>query len=296
MEEIRHTAGQPVVSIGLPVYNGDAFLSTSIESLLSQTHVNLEIIISDNASTDRTESICRNYAEQDARIRYSRLEENIGGVRNHGRVRGLAGGKYFMWASYDDCWRPSYVERCVAVLEAEADVVLVYSVNGQIDEHGKFVRIIPPGPVADSGQVVTRWAILTDIYRAIEPFYGVMRRDVLAKAARLRLHPGFDRILLAELGLRGRFRRIPEPDYCRRIHDRQSISTHPSIRSRYRWISPDRRQRFIWPHVEYLIHFAKAAFRSAPGAGALLACLWHLLRWCKWHRCELLADLRESFA
>ncbi|MDP7268439.1 MAG: glycosyltransferase, partial [Pirellulales bacterium] len=68
----------PRVSIGMPVFNGEAFLSQAIQSLLEQTYVDFELIISDNTSTDGTESICRKYALQDSRIRYVRNSENVG--------------------------------------------------------------------------------------------------------------------------------------------------------------------------------------------------------------------------
>ena len=74
----RMLGKSPRVSIGMPVYNGAAFLKESLDSLLSQTYGDFELIISDNASTDETESICRSYAAGDPRVRYQRQEENRG--------------------------------------------------------------------------------------------------------------------------------------------------------------------------------------------------------------------------
>ncbi len=76
----------PAVSIGLPVYNGDNFLAEAIDSILRQTMEDFELIISDNASTDRTEEICREYAAGDSRIRYYRNESNLGAMANYNLV------------------------------------------------------------------------------------------------------------------------------------------------------------------------------------------------------------------
>ena len=70
--------GLPMVSIGMPIYSGERYIREALDSLLAQTFTDFELIISDNASSDRTESICREYAERDARIIYFRQEENIG--------------------------------------------------------------------------------------------------------------------------------------------------------------------------------------------------------------------------
>src|SRR5262245_59916256 len=91
----------PLVSIGVPVYNGEDDLPHAVESLLAQSYSNLEIIISDNASTDRTQQIALELAARDRRVRYHRLDRNIGATGNFDRVRDLATGEYFMWTGAD---------------------------------------------------------------------------------------------------------------------------------------------------------------------------------------------------
>lgn len=105
--------GAPVVSIGLPVYNGGEALRRALDSLLAQIYESLEIVISDNASTDETEAICRDYAARDRRVRYLRNDTNIGAVANFNRAFELTCGSYFMWASHDDTWSPEYVATCM---------------------------------------------------------------------------------------------------------------------------------------------------------------------------------------
>ena len=123
----------PLVSIGLPVFNGDRFLRESIDSLLAQSFSDFELVISDNASTDDTSAICEEYERADSRIRYVRNKTNIGGFRNHNKVFELSTGKYFAWASHDDIRLPKYIESCVEVLERSRETILCYTKTTIID-------------------------------------------------------------------------------------------------------------------------------------------------------------------
>src|SRR4051812_10231830 len=104
----------PVVSIGMPVYDGANYIRRAAQSILTQDYEDFELIISDNASTDETESICRELAESDGRIRYFRNDTNIGASRNYNKVFQLAKGRFFKWAAHDDECHPSMLRRCVA--------------------------------------------------------------------------------------------------------------------------------------------------------------------------------------
>src|SRR5215470_5950299 len=128
------------VSIGLPVYNGAHFLKEALDALLSQTFGDFELIISDNASTDGTQEICRAYASIDRRIRYYRHEQNRGAAWNHNNVFRLSTSEYFKWAAHDDVCAPQYLERCVKVLDHTHVTVLCYTQSIIIDEHGKHLR------------------------------------------------------------------------------------------------------------------------------------------------------------
>ncbi|MHB1620727.1 MAG: glycosyltransferase family 2 protein [Sulfuricella sp.] len=121
-QEQKHT---PKVSIGMPVYNGEKFIFEALDSLIAQTFTDFELIISDNASTDGTEAICREYAARDPRIRYVRQSENRGPVANFQFVLDEAAGKYFMWAAADDEWSPTFVSECCTVLENDSSIGFV---------------------------------------------------------------------------------------------------------------------------------------------------------------------------
>jgi len=133
MPKLKTTGGatdaytSPSVSIGMPVYNGAKYIREALDSLLAQTFVDFELIISDNASTDSTPDICREYAGLDARIRYVRQDENRGPLANFQFVFSEARGKYFMWAAHDDRWASTFLKRTVAVLERDAECGLVFS-------------------------------------------------------------------------------------------------------------------------------------------------------------------------
>ena len=130
---------RPHVSIGLPVYNGEKYLKQALLSILSQSYTDFELIISDNASTDRTQAICQAYAAKDPRIRYYFNEKNLGAAPNHNRVFELASGEYFKWAGYDDIITADFLQRCVEVLDLKPEVVLCMPKTSFIDEHGNYI-------------------------------------------------------------------------------------------------------------------------------------------------------------
>src|SRR6267143_3848257 len=117
----------PLLSIGLFVYNGERFLEETLDSILSQTFTDFELIISDNASTDSTGEISEAYVRRDSRIRYYRGEKNMGAGWNVRRVYELATGKYFKQAAVDDLLEPDFLRRCVEVLERDPDCVVAYA-------------------------------------------------------------------------------------------------------------------------------------------------------------------------
>src|SRR5207245_725070 len=113
----------------MPVRNGEKYVRQAIESILAQTFSDWELVICDNASTDATEAICREYAARDPRVRYSRNAENLGPAGNHARCFELSRGRYFRWHAHDDLLHPQYLEKCVEVLDWDASVVNCHSLS-----------------------------------------------------------------------------------------------------------------------------------------------------------------------
>ena len=123
----RESMRNPKVSIGMPVYNGSSLIRGALDSLLSQTFEDFDLIISDNASTDETEQICREYESHDPRIHYIKLPKNLGPAANFKSVLSKASGEYFMWAAHDDRWKSDCLELWVRVLDENPSVGLVFS-------------------------------------------------------------------------------------------------------------------------------------------------------------------------
>ena len=109
----------PLVSIGMPVYNGGKYLKEALDSILSQSFTNFELIISDNYSTDETSKICNEYVNKDSRIKYIRQKKNIGVFENFRFVFEGARGKFFMWAAHDDFWEKNWLESLTLILKSD---------------------------------------------------------------------------------------------------------------------------------------------------------------------------------
>jgi glycosyltransferase involved in cell wall biosynthesis len=205
---------RPRVSVGLPVFNGERYLPNALTRLLRQDFEDFELIVSDNASTDGTQDICRTFAEQDPRVRYYRNETNIGLAANHNRAFELSNGQFFKWAAHDDDFPQRMLSRFVNVFEGSSPCVsVVYSRCEYIDELGNVEGIESDGVDKNDPWPHKRLAhLLRNVHMYNSP-YGLIRSDVLRKARLLGLYPMADHVLLAELAMLGVFVEVPEP-YC----------------------------------------------------------------------------------
>ena len=230
----------PRLSIGLPVYNGAQYLREQLRCLQSQTMGDFEIVISDNASTDDTERVCREHAAGDTRIRYFRNERNLGANPNFNSVFSLSRAPLFKWAPHDDLFEPTYLQTCIGLLDANSDAVLAHSDCLCIDDSGVPFPELPTSPgtcidprsgmiskldplgLADNDWSVRRfWDVLFRM-QCCTSIFGVIRRDALARTGLMRNFYGTDKLLLAELALLGRFKQSPERLYLQRFHNNMS--------------------------------------------------------------------------
>jgi glycosyltransferase involved in cell wall biosynthesis len=200
----------PLVSIGLPVYNGEHFIAHAIESLLAQDYNPIELIISDNASTDRTPEICREYAANDPRVQYHRNNTNLGVVKNFNRVFELSSGDFFMWAGDHDQRAPTYVSRCMEIMIDDPSVVLSCSQTVRVAPDGSHSAIIPPRLDTRGLAPVTRFQLVIWSLSYCYQTYGLIRSDALRRTQLFRDTIGPDAVLLTELALLGAFAYIPE--------------------------------------------------------------------------------------
>ena len=150
-------AAVPRLSIGLPVYNGQDYLAESLDALLGQSYAEFELIISDNASTDGTAEICRQYQQQDTRIRYLRQPRNIGAAPNHTFVFEQSRGELFKWAAADDLYARDLIESCVEALDEHPDVVLAHSWTAAVDSQGTVTQALEYPLATDSRHTPDRF-------------------------------------------------------------------------------------------------------------------------------------------
>lgn len=204
----------PLVSIGIPIFNEEVFLSQSLMSLLAQDYSNLELYISDNASTDGTEKICRQIATLDGRVTYERRVQNQGAVSNFRQVLSCAKGKYFMWASGHDLWQPNYVSECVKLLEQEPEAVIAFGSTNWVDSAGNFMTRRSGWTDTRSMDNVARFHTL--LWGNMHPILGLIRVDALNKTRGPLNTAGTDLILLAELTLQGHFVHAVTTSWSRR--------------------------------------------------------------------------------
>jgi len=132
-----------LVSIGLGTKNRAQYIKEALDSLLAQTYGNFELVISDNASTDDTQRICEEYARKDRRIKYMRQKSDIGHARNFDFLKENAKGEYFMWASDDDKWEPTFVEKCLAALDADPGAIVAMVNFAHFDDLGRTKKENP---------------------------------------------------------------------------------------------------------------------------------------------------------
>jgi glycosyltransferase involved in cell wall biosynthesis len=302
----------PNLAIGLPVYNGQRFVSAAIESILAQSLGDYRLVISDNASTDQTEAICREYARRDSRIIYNRSPTNLGAAPNFNRVLKLSeplGVRYFKWAAADDLIEPNFLQQCMTALQADPEAVLAHTRASIIDIAGReliprdatpeylasvkaggratveapkltMLEICDPPRRTGSPDVATR---LHDIFvrtRWCFEQFGVIRTDCLRRSP---LHLGFygsDKVLMVALALQGRFIELPDRLFMRRHHEEQSSSK--SYKDLALWMDATRGVRRPPPQVECLRWYLKLIGKSHYSAATKMRCYGKVGRWAAW--------------
>ncbi len=261
----------PKLSLGIPVHNGAAYLAQLFDCLRAQTFTDFEAIISDNASTDATEQICRRVTAADPRFRYQRNERNIGAARNFNRVFEQASGYYFKWTAHDDLLAPTYLERCIALLDEDPSVSVCHAAIQVVSadlrplsydpELGRYVDIDgtpalmrEPAGLAASRDPAVRFDDVLHGMQLISEIFGVMRTDLLRRTSLHGSYYGSDKVLLAELALLGRIESVPEPLFIKRFH--KDTSYYLTTRERAAWIDPA--AVFRVPQIQVLRGYIKA--------------------------------------
>ncbi|MCP4429173.1 MAG: glycosyltransferase family 2 protein [Chloroflexi bacterium] len=287
-----------LISVGLPVYNGENYVEEAIKAILAQTYANFELIISDNASTDSTQAICEAYAAQDPRIHYYRAETNKGATWNFNRVVELATGKYFKWAAHDDVVAPTFLEKCADVLEQDPSVSVCYTKVQFIDENGDLsdtydvkLNTDSPDPRRRFRQLLMEWHLCFEIF-------GLLRIEQLRKTPLMGDYSHGDGVLLERLAFQGWFYEAPETLFFSRRHSEQSMNVFGVFAGendyhRYaEWFNPSKKGTIILPTWRMLKEHFLAVWQSGLSWRNLIYCYLYLGRWVIRRRKPLLFDLR----
>ena len=272
----------PRLSIGLAVYNGENYLAESLDALLGQSYEDFELIISDNASTDGTASICRRYAEQDSRIRYVRQARNIGLAPNHNFVFEQARGDLFKWASHDDLYARDLLQRCVDAMDANPNIVLAHSWTAIVDGSGTATKLIEYPLATASLRAPERFHSML-FASGGDDIYGVIRANVLRRTALQASHHHADRTITTEIALHGPFYQVPDWLYFRRDHPERAEWRCPTVRARCANMDPRRADPLRHPAVrlyaEYLWGYVAAIRRAPLSPSDRRECYRYLAQW-----------------
>jgi glycosyltransferase involved in cell wall biosynthesis len=285
----------PPVSIGMPVYNGERYVGEAIDSVLAQTDGDFELIVSDNASRDRTEAICRDYAARDRRVRFYRARENRGASWNFERVFRLARGRYFRWCAADDRWEPELLARTKLVLDRRPDVILAYPRTNLIDSQGRLIRRYEGDLDVTQDTAVARYRHIVRKLGLCHAMFGLMRAEVLRQTSLIASYSGSDQVLLAQLAILGKLLLLPEYLFNRRLHERSS-SSDISTEGQQQFYDPQTRGKLFlrcWRHTSEHWSFVARADMPIESRGPIIL---ELLRLLCWNRVKLGRELFQLCA
>jgi glycosyltransferase involved in cell wall biosynthesis len=275
-----NSVAAPRVSVGLPVYNGENFIADAIGSVLAQTLTDLELIVQDNASTDRTAEICADFAKRDPRVRYFRNPRNLGAAPNYNLAYQMARGQYFKWLAHDDRLTPTYLEITTRALDARPDAVLCNTVVRYIDAEGAVIGDYDSGLAkADLPSPSARFALMVLSSHSCVDFFGLVRRDALKRSLLHGSFHGADRAFLAQMALRGRFVQLAEPLVEMREHGNRYTRRQVSATQRLAWHDASLKGRLTFPTWRLYAEYLKLVRGERLSFGERMRCYGVLSHW-----------------
>jgi glycosyltransferase involved in cell wall biosynthesis len=277
------------------VYNGENFLAEALDSMLAQTYEDFELIISDNASTDRTEAICRHYLARDSRVKYVRNTTNLGAARNYNQLIDMAQGEYFKWSAHDDVCKPEFLGKCVSVLDADPGVALCFTQAHGIDENDQFLLAYNNQMDAD---VVEPWKrfYATACRRhnmTVVMAFGLMRTDVLRRTHKIGAFSSSDRILVGEMALYGRFHMVPEVLFLKRDHPQAHWIQYRTRQERMAWYDTSRKNDRTFPHWRLFQEHLVSIGNAPLSASDRIKCYATMGSWVRFNWRHLLLNLAQ---
>jgi glycosyltransferase involved in cell wall biosynthesis len=278
------------VYTGMPVYNGEPYLEESIRCNLNQSYDDFGLIISDNASTDKTEEICRDYAAGDSRIQYIRNPVNVGAAPNYNRCFEPANSEFFRWSNADDLIEESLIEDCLALLEQHPDAILAYGQTRIIDADGNFVKLYEENLVLSDDNAAERFLTCRTNLGLSNVIYGLMRRDLVAKTALFGSYVASDCNLIAELALYGKFVEVPKVLFSRRMHEEASSYDRGDAERQKNFWKPGESRLYMQFWRRTFAYF-RAVLRGPLDLAQKRKLFWHLSKTVYWKKGLLFSEL-----
>jgi len=297
-EDTVTQANTPSIAIGMPVRNGEKYLEAALDALRNQSFNDFEVLISDNASTDRTAEIAESVCRADSRFRYRRQSENLGASGNYNYVFHHTNAPYFKWATHDDLLAPAFLEACLEALEADASKeVLAFSRVVRIDEAGTELGSYPR-PVRRGGESPSsRLEALIGpgdhqetLLHMCFPGLGLIRRSALEHTSLIANMPRSDNLLLVELALLGGFAELEGELYLRREHDEGSVIAAEKAargadieRQLAQWFDPKKGKKFPATVTRLGLGYLRAVLRTPMPVEERARCLSLVAGWLARH-------------
>lgn len=283
---------RPVISVGMPVYNGETYVESALRSVLAQTFDDFELIVCDNASTDRTPEIVRDIAASDGRIRYTCNASNLGAAGNYNRAFALARAPYFRWMNADDLIEPELHALCLQALEDHPDAVLAYGRTRMVDAHGQVTGDYADNLDLQNPSASVRFREFFERVGLTNVIYGLMRRDALARTSLMgngRI-PAADIRMMAELVLLGTFVELEPVLFYRRMHE-QASSWDRDDSKRQATFWGNTTSEFVAPHWRLYAGYLRRALAFPLPPAERLQVVGHIFHLMYWGRGKLATDL-----
>lgn len=284
---------KPKVSIGLPVFNSEKYLSKTIKSILNQSYGNIELIISDNASTDSTPMICADFKKKDNRVKYYRNHRNFGVVENQNKVASLATSKYFKWTSSSDFIGHEFIQNCVKVLEADHEVILCSTSTIFIDENDNIIRKVKEDYNLTDDEPYERYLKLFNASRLNNMYNGVLRNEILKKVHPEKKYLGADNVLMFELVLYGKFIQLPDHLFYRRMTTGTS-GFSLSEEDLVNFLDPLLQKPLLFQKIKFLLGELNAFSSVNVDSKTKKRLFVHLLRQIYWSKSTIVREMLQG--
>lgn len=277
---MKSSSAIPKITIGMPVYNGQSYLKYALDSILSQTFENFELIVSDNASSDGTSKILAEYADRDDRIQVIKQPVNLGAAANYNILVDLAQGEYFKWAAHDDELEKTFLEKCYfAIEQAPGSPALAFPRTHWIRADGSSIGNYTDNmPWTPGGRPNERLRdLLADpkysYLLKCSPIFGLIRLDALRRTRRIQSFMSSDRVTLVELALLGDWIEVPDYLFRRRLHEQTSLAKSKDEAEVLQWFDPKSKSSYHMLRVTLFRGYLRAVCTMPVSLIERLKCL-----------------------